>query len=185
MLLLLLHCRDVAEAKQARRQQLATALTSWWLTTQRRAFDTWRDNVLEAIKVRQVCHAVHARLNTIPILSATQFRQPWEGAFHCQPMVKNPMAFVKQLQAWQHATVVCGRYMGRPSFACLPCGMWLQAAAHWQHRVLSRCLTSWRERVLVKQQYSIITRVVTNKRVNRLLLDAWTAWRVGAAAVTS
>jgi hypothetical protein len=39
--------------------------------------------------------------------------------------------------------------------------------------------------VLVKQQYSIITRVVTNKRVNRLLLDAWTAWRVGAAAVTS
>jgi hypothetical protein len=32
--------------------------------------------------------------------------------------------------------------------------------------------------VLVRQQYSIITRVVTNKRVNKLLLDAWTAWRV-------
>jgi hypothetical protein len=33
--------------------------------------------------------------------------------------------------------------------------------------------------VLVRQQYSIIARVVTNKRVNKLLLDAWTAWRVG------
>jgi hypothetical protein len=128
MLLLLLHCRDVAEAKQAHRQQLATALTSWWLTTQRRAFDTWRDNVLEAIMIRQVCHAVRARLNTIPVLSATQFRQPWEGAFHCQPMAKKPMAFVKQLRAWQHATVVCGRLTGRTSLhvCTVVCGCRLQ-----------------------------------------------------------
>jgi hypothetical protein len=41
---------------------------------------------------------------------------------------------------------------------------------------------SWREYVLVRQQYSIIARVVTNKRVNKLLLDAWTAWRVSSPA---
>jgi hypothetical protein len=51
-------CRDVAEAKQARRQQLASALTSWWLTTQRKAFDTWRDTVHEAVVTRQVRTAV-------------------------------------------------------------------------------------------------------------------------------
>jgi hypothetical protein len=48
----------VAEAKQARRQQLASALTSWWLTTQRKAFDTWRDTVHEAVVTRQVRTAV-------------------------------------------------------------------------------------------------------------------------------
>jgi hypothetical protein len=47
-------CRDVAEAKQARRQQLASALTNWWLTTQRKAFDTWRDSVREAVVTRHV-----------------------------------------------------------------------------------------------------------------------------------
>jgi hypothetical protein len=47
-------CRDVAESKQARRQQLASAMTSWWLTTQRKAFDTWRESVHEAIATRQV-----------------------------------------------------------------------------------------------------------------------------------
>jgi hypothetical protein len=46
--------RDVAESKQARRQQLAAALTSWWLTTQRKAFDTWRESVHEAITTRRV-----------------------------------------------------------------------------------------------------------------------------------
>lgn len=50
--------------------------------------------------------------------------------------------------------------------------------ARWRKRTLDNCFTQWREYVLVRQQYSIITRVVTNKRVNKLLLDAWTAWRV-------
>lgn len=63
------------------------------------------------------------------------------------------------------------------------CG-WLQAVAHWQHTALSRCLTGWREYLLGRQQYSIITHVVTNKRVNKLLLDAWTAWRVSTCCAS-
>jgi hypothetical protein len=57
----------------------------------------------------------------------------------------------------------------------------LQVVARWQHRLLLSCFGGWREHVLVRQQYNIITRVVTNKRVNKLLLDAWTAWRVSQA----
>lgn len=32
--------------------------------------------------------------------------------------------------------------------------------------------------MLVRQQHSIIMRMVSNKRVSRLLVEAWTAWRV-------
>jgi hypothetical protein len=57
-------------------------------------------------------------------------------------------------------------------------GCCLQAVECWEHNRLSQCFIAWRERTLVQQQYNVITRVVTNKRVNKLLLDAWTAWQV-------
>lgn len=47
----------MAESKQARRQQLATALTSWWLNMQRNAFYLWLDNTRDAVMTREVCIA--------------------------------------------------------------------------------------------------------------------------------
>jgi hypothetical protein len=67
---------------------------------------------------------------------------------------------------------------------CLCVSCVLQVVAQWQHKLLLRCFMSWREYVLVRQQYGIIARVVTNKRVNKLLLVAWTAWRVSTTCVS-
>lgn len=54
----------------------------------------------------------------------------------------------------------------------------MQVVAHRRARVLARVLARWHAHMLLQRQYSLITHEVTNKRVSRLLLVAWTAWRV-------
>lgn len=71
-------CRDVAEGKRVRRQQLASALTAWWINTQRRAFDAWLDNAHAAIATRQARIAVD-NLALSPV-SLSLFVRGWQVA---------------------------------------------------------------------------------------------------------
>lgn len=61
----------------------------------------------------------------------------------------------------------------------------MQVVAHRQARVLARVLGRWHAHALQQRQYGLITRAVTSKRVSRLMLVAWTAWRVSVCVVTA
>lgn len=54
----------------------------------------------------------------------------------------------------------------------------MQVQLQHQRRLLSATFSGWREQVLVQQQYNIIIEMGSNRWQQRLLWQAWAAWRV-------
>lgn len=81
-----------------------------------------------------------------------------EIAYRCQAASENSLATVMLIRVSTWVT--------------------MQVQLHHHQHLLYAAFSGWQEQVLVQQQYDIIIEMWNNRWQQRLLWQAWTAWRV-------